>query len=605
MTLKPHNAARWAGLLWGLMALLMLAATGRWSSAQGWALLVTSTLLFYGALRWLWRQGGEVSSAPAPAAAAPRGLEPRDTRSADELGKSEALQRILLDNLAVGVVIVDAETRVIERINLTAASLFGAPPNAIEGHRCHQFLCPAEEGRCPICDLKQVVDNSDRVMLRVDGSRVPILKSVKPIQIEGRRKLLESFFDITGRKEAEEERQRLEAQLHQSQKIEAIGHLAGGVAHDFNNLLTVILGYSQTLLARMPADDPHRAALVSIRDAGERAAALTRQLLAFSRKQILAPRIVNLNDVVANIEKMLRRLIGEDITLATVFAPAIRQVKVDPGQMEQVIINLALNARDAMPQGGRLTIETQARLLDEPYCRSHAGLKPGHYILLSLTDTGCGMAPEIKARIFEPFFTTKDQGKGTGLGLAMVFGIIKQSEGYVDVYSEAGVGSTFRIYLPAVEAATAPQAAEEDEEKSITPGGHETILLVEDEAEVRGIAKLTLETQGYRVLEAENGRKGLAVAESAGVPIDLLITDVVMPEMNGRLLAEALQADHPGLKVLFMSGYTDDAIIRHGILEAKSAFLNKPFLPHSLAKKVREVLDERSPAAAGVGTATV
>ncbi|MCC7262616.1 MAG: PAS domain S-box protein [Candidatus Latescibacteria bacterium] len=396
-----------------------------------------------------------------------------------------------------------------------------------------------------------------------------------------------SLQDIT-------ERVQLEAQLRQAQKMEAIGQLAGGVAHDFNNLLTVIMGAGELVLMRTPADDPRRSLLADILHAGERAAALTSQLLAFSRRQMLNPVVLDLNHAVANPEKMLRRLIGEDITLTAVLSPALNRVRIDPGQLEQVILNLAVNARDAMPQGGLLTIETRAIELDEGYCRAHPEVQPGHYVLLSMTDTGQGMSPEVKARIFEPFFTTKVAGKGTGLGLATVFGIVKQSEGHIEVYSETGVGTGFKIYLPAVDAEAAPaRPAGQDE----VPSGHETILVAEDEQGLRRLAREILEGYGYRVLEAANGREGLELALAQEDQIDLLLTDIVMPEMGGRDLAAALQARCPGLKVLFMSGYIDDAVVRHGIVGAGETFLHKPFSPAALGRKVRQLLDHTPPPA--------
>jgi PAS domain S-box-containing protein len=396
----------------------------------------------------------------------------------------------------------------------------------------------------------------------------------------------------TERIKAEDERAAIEERLRQSQKMEAIGALAGGVAHDFNNLLTVITGHCELLQMTLPENDPNKRALGDIHEAARRAASLTRQLLAFSRKQMLEPKVLDPNEIVDNIEKMLRRLIGEDVVLTTVLSPGISAVKVDPGQMEQVVINLAVNARDAMPQGGRLTIETHNIELNEDYCRFHSDVKPGRYTLLSMTDNGCGMTPEVKRRIFEPFFTTKGPGKGTGLGLATVFGIVKQSDGHIQVYSEVGVGTCFKIYLPAVEAKTAsPQS-----DRSVEPArmGKETILLVEDEEGVRQVAKLILEKHGYKVLEANDGPKAITIAESLEGRIDLVLTDVVMPEMSGTQLTGLLRARHSGLKVLFMSGYTDDAMVRHGLIDAKAAFLHKPFSAIALAKKVREILDGKN-----------
>ncbi len=384
------------------------------------------------------------------------------------------------------------------------------------------------------------------------------------------------------------ERRALEEQLRQSQKIEAIGRLAGGVAHDFNNLLTAIFGSSDLLLEVTPEDDGRREDILEIRKAADRAATLTRQLLAFSRQQVLATQVIDLNAVVRGMEGMLRRLVRENIEWRTVLPAGLPAVRADPGQLEQVIINLVVNAGDAMPRGGKLVVETATVTLDEAYAYAHRPITPGRYVMLAVSDNGQGMAPEVQARIFEPFFTTKPKGVGTGLGLAMVYGIVKQSQGFIWVYSEPGRGTTFKIYLP-----QAGEAAEPATPRSLLPvalRGTETLLVVEDELSVRALAKRVLEANGYTVLVAGNGAQALAVAHEVRGRIDLVVSDVIMPGMGGRELAEQLMALRPGIKVLFVSGYTDDTIMDQGVLMAGTAYLQKPFSPHGLAAKVREVL---------------
>ena len=385
------------------------------------------------------------------------------------------------------------------------------------------------------------------------------------------------------------ERKHLEEQFRQAQKMQAVGRLAGGVAHDFNNLLTIINGYSEMALDRMDSSDPISGLIAEIGKAGERAASLTRQLLAFSRQQVLAPRVLDLNALVAEVQKMLRRLIGEDIELTTVQGPALGRVKADPGQIEQILMNLAVNARDAMPRGGKLLIETADIELDDAYARTRGVVTPGHYVMLAVGDTGIGMDAETQAHIFEPFFTTKEKGKGTGLGLATVYGIVKQSGGYVWVYSEPGKGTTFKIYLPRVDGAD--ELAQAPEARGHAHTGSETILLVEDEEAVRTLASKILRELGYKVLESANPESALEISERYNEPIHLLLTDVVMPGMSGRKVAEGLTFLRPKTKVVYMSGYTDDSVVRHGVLETGTAFLQKPFTPAGLARKIREVLD--------------
>jgi PAS domain S-box-containing protein len=409
------------------------------------------------------------------------------------------------------------------------------------------------------------------------------LTSAELIDLDGELCLLGMLHDIT-------ERKHLEEQLRQAQKMEAIGRLAGGVAHDFNNILTVIQGYTGLLLQELKAQDPLSNDIRQIQKSAERAAALTRQLLAFSRKQVLQPIVLDFNAVVTNMDQMLRRLIGEDINLMVCLEPGLGRVKADPGLIEQVLMNLAINAREAMPNGGRFTIETANVELDEEYTRLHLGVKPGPYIRLTLTDTGHGMDIETRSHIFEPFFTTKEQG--TGLGLATVHGIIAQSGGHIWVYSEPGQGASFKVYLPRVEEEIGQWVRSNLLSVGPSKRGSETILLVEDEASVRELAHRALLNEGYTVLEAAHGEEAIRVAQQHQGAINLLVTDVVMPGgMSGGQLVERLSPLRPEMKVLYMSGYTDDAVVRYGILGASIAFLQKPFTPKRLASKVREVLD--------------
>jgi PAS domain S-box-containing protein len=398
--------------------------------------------------------------------------------------------------------------------------------------------------------------------------------------------------DITERKEAEEALRASEEQLRQSQKIEAVGRLAGGVAHDFNNLLTAITGYSEMLLAEMPEGDPLREDVEEIQKAAERAAALTRQLLAFSRRQILQPQVLDLNIVVAGMDKMLRRIIGEDIDFETCPGESLWNVRVDPGQIEQVIVNLAVNSRDAMPQGGKVTIETANVALDDEYTYGHRSVAPGPYVMLAVSDTGHGMDEETRSRIFEPFFTTKGNSEGTGLGLSTVYGIVKQSGGHVWVYSEPGQGTTMKVYFPRVMDAA---VAQETRIPVKTVGGSETVLVVEDDSPIRKLVREILERNGYEVLAACDGEDAIRVCGAHEGTIHLLLTDVVMPRMSGAELSRRLSELGREMKTLFMSGYTDNAIVHHGVLDPGKPLLQKPFTPTALLRKVREVLEEIRP----------
>jgi PAS domain S-box-containing protein len=385
------------------------------------------------------------------------------------------------------------------------------------------------------------------------------------------------------------ERRSLEQQVIQAQKMEAVGRLAGGVAHDFNNILTAIGGYTDLLLADLAPDDPRREDVDEIHRAADRAAALTQQLLAFSRRQVLQPKVIDLNALVQNVEKLLRRLLGEDVILAAVLAPDAGRVRADPGQIEQVIVNLAVNARDAMPGGGRLTIETRNIELDAAYAAEHRAVIPGTYVSLAVSDTGTGMSSEVQAHMFEPFFTTKEVGKGTGLGLATVYGIVKQSGGSIWVYSELGHGTTFKVYLPRIDDPADP-LTKVGPIDAASLRGTETILLVEDEPAVRAVARQILTRHGYSVIEAHDGQAALTLVDATRPSIDLVLTDLVMPGMSGRNLADNLVRRFPKLRILYMSGYTDDAIVRHGMLESGLAYLQKPFRPDALVQKVWEVL---------------
>jgi len=397
-----------------------------------------------------------------------------------------------------------------------------------------------------------------------------------------------SFRDITDRKQAEEEKEKLRTQLQQAMKMEAIGRLAGGVAHDFNNILTVIAGYCELLMQKVGKESPMLGELEQIKRAGDRAALMTQQLLAFSRKQIIEPKVMQLDRQVAEVLAMLARLIGENIALQTITGKSLGSVKIDPGQFQQILMNLVVNARDAMPGGGKIVIETANVTLDEVYRVLHPYVIPGRYVMLAVSDTGQGMSEEVQSHVFEPFFTTKERGSGTGLGLATTYGAVKQSGGYIEVDSEVGKGTTFKIYLPRVEEGG---KSLKDALLVDLPGGAETVLLVEDEDSVRNLCSRILGELGYQVVQARSGAEAVAVAGRAD-RVDLLLTDVVMPGMSGKELATQLVLRHPEMKVLFMSGYTDDAIVHHGVLDEGVSFIGKPYTPSALATKVRQVIEK-------------
>jgi PAS domain S-box-containing protein len=478
------------------------------------------------------------------------------------------------------IVLVNAATE--KLFGYTREELLGQPVTKLIPERCREVYARLR-GACLGDPASRVMGPEELSARRKNFSELFIEMNLSPVRTEQGNLITCIIRDIT-------ERKHLEEQLRQSQKMEAIGRLAGGVAHDFNNLLTIIGGYSQMLLDGLKAKDPARRDLEAIVEAANRASALTRQLLAFSRRSIVQPKILDLNRLIAKMHKMLRPVIGEDIELKLVLKKNLRRVKADPGQLEQVLMNLAVNARDAMPRGGQLVIETAEVDSREGDARPEADLAPGCYVLLAVRDSGHGMDAETRSHIFEPFFTTKARGKGTGLGLSTVYGIVKQSGGEITIESEVGQGAAFRIYLPAFEA---PAKETELISPSRPPAdGAETILLVEDEAGLRKLAREMLLKQGYRVVQASGGPEALRMWGQNPEGIDLLLTDVVMPQMSGRELADQLKAARPDLKVLYMSGYTHDVIARHGVLDSETAFLQKPFTHDALGRKVRALLDE-------------
>lgn len=491
------------------------------------------------------------------------------------LRASETRFRRLAESGIVGITVSDAEGRILEA-NDEFLRMVGCSHEELRaGEIVWELLGPA--GRAPLPGARA----REGEYRRKDGDRIPALVAVAPLQ-DG--ESLSITLDLSDRK-------RLEEQFRQAQKMEAVGRLAGGIAHDFNNVLSVILSYAELIGTDLQPDEPLRADIEEIRTAAHRATDLTRQLLAFSRQQVLEAKVLSLERSIAGMEKMLRRLLGADIELTSLQGPGLWNIEADPSQIEQIIMNLAVNARDAMPQGGKLTIETANVVLDEDYAALHHDVQPGPYVMLAMTDTGTGIDAQTQARIFEPFFTTKEKGKGTGLGLAMVFGIVKQSRGHIWVYSEPGHGTTFKLYFPRV-GGTATTSSEPPPPESVR--GHETILLVEDDAQVRALARTILRRSGYVVLEAANGGEALLICEQHPARIDLLLTDVVLPLMSGRQIADRLRSIRPEVKVLFMSGYTDDTALHHGVLDTGIAYLQKPLTPASLTRKVRALLDRSS-----------
>ena len=513
-----------------------------------------------------------------------------------QVRRAEQNYRSIFENAVEGIFQSTPDRRVITANSSMARILGYDSPQELmtsfNDNDAELYVDPAaEEEVTRTLETEGIVQGYEFEAYRKDGEKIWLSLNIRLIRDDHGNALFRegAIEDITEHKRAETERQKLEEQLRHSQKMEAIGQLAGGVAHDFNNLLTAINGYSSLALQRTNPDSRTKTYLEEIRKAGDRAANLTRQLLAFGRKQMLKPVALNLNEVVFDMNKMLRRLIGEDIKFDAKLDPQLKKIKADPGQIEQVLVNLVINSRDAMPQGGALTIETANFEVDQQYTGKLLALPPGGYVMLAVSDTGCGMDIETKARIFEPFFTTKDKGRGTGLGLSTVYGIVTQSGGNIWVYSEPNRGTTVKVYLPHFDGDE--EAAERLSVETAAPRGSETILLVEDEDVVRGLARQILQQAGYKVLDAGSGDEALRLCREHSDSIHLLLTDIVMPETSGKEIAQSLTSLRPATRVLFMSGYTDDAIVHHGILDSNVEFIQKPFTPVALARKVREVLD--------------
>ena len=505
----------------------------------------------------------------------------------DYLQKHDKLLPALLDSAAQAILSVDRTGRIVlanarteEMFGFSRRDLIGQPIEILLPESLREVHVKHRTDYITKPRVRPMGIGMDLAGRKKDGTEFPVEVSLSFIETDEGPFGIAFVTDITPRKQLEE-------QLAHSQKMEAVGRLAGGVAHDFNNLLTIISGYNRMLLDQLSDSGPLRSYSEEVLKAADRAAALTNQLLAFSRRQMLRPRVVDANSLVQGDEKMLRRLIGEDIDLVLQLTPGVGNIKVDPGQFSQIILNLAINARDAMPNGGRLTIETAVAHLDEDYAKAHLEVRPGEYVMIAVSDNGIGIDAETKRHIFEPFFTTKEQGKGTGLGLATVYGIVKQSGGDIWVYSELGQGTTFKVYFPQIRDA----ASDDSLVAPDTRPGHETILLVEDEAGVRELVAEMLRQRGYKVLQAADPAEALQVSEHFGGPIQMLLSDVVMPKMSGMQLAEQLAPRRPQMRVLYLSGYTENTIIHHGVLKPGVQFLPKPFSQDALAKKIREVLD--------------
>lgn len=501
-------------------------------------------------------------------------------------GPHAAAALLVLDSAAEAMLVIDAETLAILEANPAAAEKYGYSSDALRGMRLTSLIAPEDQGHFEELlrrEQKAAPDFFDIRHVLQNGKSIEVDMLMHHIWYGGKKAVLVVPQDATRRRHLEE-------QLRQAQKMEAVGMLAGGIAHDFNNLLTIINGYSQMVLGTLPPGDENRSSVEQIMKAGERAAELTRQLLTFSRRQVVRPKALDLNTVVAATAVMLRRLIGEHIELRIVAGPDLGKVHADAGQLEHVILNLAVNSRDAMPNGGTLILETQNVEFGESYVGSNATIQAGPYVMLAVTDTGIGMDERTRSHLFEPFFTTKAQGHGTGLGLSTVYGIVKQSNGEIVVYSEPGHGTCIKLYFPVV-----AEAVVEDVTEDLPSGvlsGTETILLVEDEEAVRKLVRRTLEKQGYQLLVAASGTEALDIVRGHRGTIHLVITDVVMPQMGGRQLAEGLKALRPEIRVLFVSGYTQSSVLRSGDLVEGEMFLQKPFTPRALARRIRELLDQ-------------
>jgi PAS domain S-box-containing protein len=501
--------------------------------------------------------------------------------------EGEAKFRALMESASQAIVGINHKGK-IEIVNSKAEEIFGYARDEMIGQRLEMLLPDAvreahsghREGYFARPHARPMGIGMDLAGRRKNGQEFPVEISLNYVEVGGHALAISFITDIG-------ERLRLEGQLRQSQKMEAIGQLAGGVAHDFNNLLTIIQGYSAMSLEGLDPADPSREPFEEIERAAVSAAALTRQLLTFSRRQVVRPRLLNLNTAISQVEKMLRRTIGEDVDLIYAAGENLYQIRADPGSIEQILMNLAVNARDAMPAGGKLILETANLCLDKEYAGAHLAVKTGPHAMLAVTDTGTGMSEEVRARIFEPFFTTKPQGQGTGLGLATVYGIIQQMEGSIWVYSEPGKGATFKILFPAAEGADLDDVASPDRTEE---RGEERILLVEDENRVRKFVRSMLEKHGYTVIEADDADEALRFAAEPSNSFDLLLTDVIMPRLNGPELAERIDALRPGIKVLYMSGYTDRAIRLQDRLGGEAHFIQKPFTPAALGRQIRELL---------------